>query len=89
MPTQDQKTAKFAKCFVLNCMDFRLIDDSAYFMDSLGYNNNYDCFVVAGSSLGFTQEKYPHWGLTVLDHMSLGEKFHKFEYISPNKGRSS
>lgn len=55
MLTQDQKTAKTAKCFVMNCMDFRLIDDSAYFMDSLGYNNNYDCFVLAGSSLGFTQ----------------------------------
>ena len=55
MPTQDQKSAKFAKVFALNCMDFRLIDDSAYFMDSLGYNNNYDCFVVDGSSLGFTQ----------------------------------
>ena len=79
LQTQDQKTAKFAKCFVLNCMDFRLIDDSVYFMDSLGYNNNYDAFVVAGSSLGFTQTKYPHWGLTVLDHMNLGEKFHKFE----------
>ena len=79
LQTQDQKTAKFAKCFVLNCMDFRLIDDSVYFMDSLGYNNNYDAFVVAGSSLGFTQTSYPHWGQTVLDHMNLGEKFHKFE----------
>jgi hypothetical protein len=55
MLTQDQKTATTAKCFVMNCMDFRLIDDSTYFMDSLGYNNNYDSFVLAGSSLGFTQ----------------------------------
>ena len=72
IPTQDQKTAKTAKCFVMNCMDFRLVDDSAYFMNDLGYNNNYDCFVLAGSSLGFTQQKYPHWGQALLDHMKLG-----------------
>jgi hypothetical protein len=70
--TQDQKTAKKAKCFVLNCMDFRLIDDCVYFLDGLGLNNNYDAFVVAGSSLGFTQTKYPYWQQTVIDHMKLG-----------------
>jgi hypothetical protein len=32
-------------------MDFRLIDD-------MGYNNNYDQFVLAEASLGFTQGKY-------------------------------
>jgi hypothetical protein len=43
-------------------MDFRLIDDMVHFMNNLGYNNNYDQFTLAGASLGFTQEKYPHWG---------------------------
>jgi hypothetical protein len=36
-------------------MDFRLVDDLVYFMDSIGLNNNYDQFVLAGGSLGFTQ----------------------------------
>ena len=62
MRTQDQTTAHHAQCFLVNCMDFRLIDDMVYFMNGKGYNNNYDQFTLAGASLGFTQDKYPHWG---------------------------
>jgi hypothetical protein len=39
-------------------MDFRLCDDIMTFMKEQGYNKNYDQFVLAGSSLGFTQNKY-------------------------------
>ena len=76
--TQDQTKAKTAECFVVACMDFRLVDDLVYYLDSLGLNNNYDQFVLAGSSLGFTQDKYPEWGKALLDHMYIGESLHKF-----------
>lgn len=33
-------------------MDFRLIDDAVRYLDQEGYNNNYDEFILAGSSLG-------------------------------------
>jgi carbonic anhydrase len=79
--TQDQTVAHNAKCFAVTCMDFRLIDDAVRFMDRMGYNNNYDEFVLAGSSLGFTQEIYPHWGLALLDHMHIGKSLHKFREI--------
>lgn len=59
MATQDQTTAHTAACFVVACMDFRLVDDCVHFMNSIGYNNNYDQFVLAGASLGFSQDKYP------------------------------
>jgi hypothetical protein len=62
METQDQLTAVHAKCFLITCMDFRLIDDITHFMDKKGYNNNYDQFILEGSSLGLTQTKFPHWG---------------------------
>lgn len=62
MQTQDQLTAHQAKCFLVTCMDFRLIDDVTHFMDRMGYNNNYDQFILAGASLGFVQDKFPHWG---------------------------
>jgi hypothetical protein len=39
-------------------MDFRLCDDIVKFMNEQGFNNNYDQFVLAGASLGFSQEKY-------------------------------
>ena len=76
--TQDQTIAHEAKCFTVSCMDFRLVDDTVYFLDHLGLNNNYDQFVLAGSSLGFTQEKYPQWTQTLIDHMSIGQSLHNF-----------
>jgi hypothetical protein len=53
-------------------------------MDKLGYNNNYDQFVLAGASLGFTQEKYPSWGEALLDHMKIGQTLHGFKYFLLN-----
>ena len=79
--TQDQTTAHSAQCFLVTCMDFRLIDDAVRFMDDLGYNNNYDQFILAGSSLGFTQTKFKHWSKTLMDHMGIGLDLHDFREI--------
>ena len=79
--TQNQLIAHESKCFMISCMDFRLIDDLVRAMDSLGYNNNYDQFILAGASLGLTQDKYPHWGQAALDHMEIGKALHKFREI--------
>lgn len=81
MITQDQKTAKSAKVFLISCMDFRLLDDIVHAMNDLGYNNNYDQFIVAGSSLGVCQDKFPHWGKTCIEHMEIGSKLHDFKKI--------
>jgi carbonic anhydrase len=81
IPTQDQLTAHFCKCFIISCMDFRLIDDLVRAMNNLGYNNNYDQFILAGASLGLTQEKFPHWGHTAMDHMEVGLNLHHFREI--------
>jgi hypothetical protein len=62
-------------------MDFRLIDDVVRFMDSIGLNNNYDQFILAGASLGFTQTEYPEWGSTLIDHMCIGQQLHHFRNI--------
>jgi hypothetical protein len=76
--TQDQHKAHNAKCFLVTCMDFRLIDDITHFMNEQGYNNNYDQFILAGSSLGLNQDKFPHWGQTLADHMNIGLGLHEF-----------
>lgn len=77
----DKSKIHDAKCFAITCMDFRLVDDSVKFLDSLGLEMNYDHFVLAGSSLGFTQQKYEYWGKTLLDHMSIGLSLHHFREI--------
>lgn len=74
----DKSKIHEAKCFAIACMDFRLVDDAVNFLDSLGQEMSYNHFVLAGSSLGFTQDKYEHWGKTLLDHMSIGLSLHHF-----------
>ena len=56
--SQDQLVADEAKAFLYRCMDFRLLDDIVYFMNLIGYNNNYDQFILGGGSLAFASEKF-------------------------------
>lgn len=46
-----------AEALVLQCMDFRLVDDTASFFNNLGYMNKYDDYVVPGASLGVIREQ--------------------------------
>lgn len=81
MPTQNQLTAHTAKALVITCIDFRLIDDAEYFLNSKGYNNNYDEFILAGASLGYNQTKYDSWKKTIDDHINLSKKLHDIKEI--------
>jgi hypothetical protein len=80
--TRDKANIHTAKCFAIACMDFRFVDDTVRFLGSLGLETNFDHFVLAGSSLGFTQGKYPAWGQSLLDHMAMGLTLHHFRYFS-------
>lgn len=77
-PSRDQTKVTDCRYFAISCMDFRLVDDTVYFLDSIGLNNDYDQFVLAGGSIGFTQEKYPHWGQSLLDHLNIGLSAYKY-----------
>jgi hypothetical protein len=76
MLTQNQLTAHTAKAIVITCMDFRLIDDAVLFFNSLGLNNNYDTFILAGASLGYNQTVYSAWSETLDKHIELAEQLH-------------
>ena len=79
--TQNQLVAHNAKALVLSCIDFRLIDDMVYFLNSIGLNNNYDDFILAGASLGYNQTKFAHWAKTLDDHIDISLKLHKIKEI--------
>ena len=76
MLTQNQLTVHTAKAIVITCMDFRLIDDAVLFFNSLGLNNNYDEFILAGASLGYNQTVYSAWSETLDKHIELAEQLH-------------
>jgi carbonic anhydrase len=87
--TQNQLTAHTAKALVLNCMDFRLIDDMVYVMDKIGLNNNYDNIVLAGCSLHLTcgnhNDKKCNFNETFNNyfskHLELAKKLHDISKI--------
>ncbi len=78
---QNQLVAHDARALVITCMDFRLIDDAVYFLNSIGYNNNYDQIILAGASLGYNQNIYECWGKTVDDHIGLAKQLHNIQEI--------
>lgn len=79
--TQNQLVVHHAKAIVYSCMDFRLLDDIVRFMDSLGYNNNYDQFILAGASLAFVNDQFQAWKKTGEDHLDLAIKLHGIQKI--------
>ena len=66
---------------LLSCMDFRLLDDIVVFMNALGYHNNYDQYILAGSSLGANQEKFPEWTASWLKHLDLAILLHNIKEV--------
>jgi carbonic anhydrase len=70
-----------AKALVVTCMDFRLIDDAVYYLNKIGYNNNYDQFILAGSTLGYNQDKFSEWVKTLDKHIELAKQLHQIDEI--------
>ena len=79
--TQNQLIAHDAKAIVITCMDFRLIDDAVRYLDKEGYNNNYDEFILAGSSLGYNQKTYNAWTETLDKHIELAQQLHHIKEV--------
>jgi carbonic anhydrase len=77
----NQLTSHTAKALVITCMDFRLIDDEVYFLNKLGYINNYDQFILAGASLGYNQTTFPAWSETLEKHIELSQELHNINEI--------
>jgi carbonic anhydrase len=61
---------------LLTCMDFRLMDEIARYMEGRGLANRYDHLILAGASLGALTEKYPAWGQTFWAHLQLSRELH-------------
>ncbi len=73
------------KADVLSCMDFRLKDNQACHLNNLGYKNNYDQVIAAGSSLGYnnTLSGYEDasWNVYINSHFDLAYALHTINEI--------
>ena len=66
-----------ADALLLSCMDYRLIDDTAEYMQNERHLlNKYDYVILAGASLGVNNRTYRNWGRTFWQHLDTAIALH-------------
>lgn len=69
---------------LLSCMDPRLLDNTAMFMNHDNLENRYDQVILAGASLGALGgclPEYSHWKKTFFDHLAGAVDLHRIEDV--------
>jgi len=61
---------------LLSCMDYRLLDDVAMYMQARGMKDSYDHLILAGASLGALTDQMPAWGETFWEHLGIAIELH-------------
>lgn len=75
------------KALVITCIDFRLIDDAVNYLNSNGYIENYDEFILAGASLGYNtslnkiSSSYSGWDKVLENHIDISYSLHNIKEI--------
>jgi len=71
-----------ANALVLSCIDFRLRENIKCNLNELNYINDYDEFILAGSTLGYNGlADYTDWEKVTDDHIKLAYDLHKINTI--------
>ena len=66
---------------LLSCMDYRLMDELAAYMDGRGLKDGYDHVILAGASLGALTDKRPDWGHTFFQHVDVAIQLHHIRKV--------
>ena len=66
---------------LLSCMDYRLMDEIAAYMDSRGLKDGYDHVILAGASLGALTDQRPAWGRTFWEHLDVAIQLHHIKKV--------
>ncbi|KAA0679288.1 carbonic anhydrase [Roseomonas genomospecies 6] len=69
------------EALLLSCMDYRLVDDTARYMDGRGLTDNYDHVVLAGASLGALTDRKKAWGEAFWDHVAVARQLHRIKRV--------
>lgn len=72
---------KGIEALVLNCMDYRLVDDVTHYMDARGLTDQYDQITLAGAAIGVLTDQRSAWGRTFWEHVALARKLHHIKKI--------
>jgi len=72
-----------ANSLVLSCIDYRFIGPTMDYIYGLNNKNDFDYFVLAGSSLGYNQsiDTSGIWSITYEEHIRIAIKLHHIKEI--------
>ena len=69
------------EALVLTCMDYRLMNETAFLLNERSLVNKYDQVILAGATLGVATDKYPAWADTFWNHLDLAIKLHSIKRV--------
>ncbi|MCC6176913.1 MAG: twin-arginine translocation signal domain-containing protein [Chloroflexi bacterium] len=69
------------EALVLNCFDFRLVNEVGFLLGEHGLTNRYDQVVLAGATLGIGTDRYPAWAQTFWEHLQLAIELHGIKRV--------
>ncbi|AWK88961.1 carbonic anhydrase [Azospirillum thermophilum] len=75
------RAAGNVEALLLSCMDYRLMDEVAAYMQGRNLLNNYDHIVLAGASLGALTDKKPAWNEAFWDHVAVAKDLHHIKKV--------
>lgn len=70
-----------ADALLLTCMDYRLANEVAFFMNEHAMTNKYDQVILAGATLGVATDKFPAWAETFWQHLDLAVELHNVKRV--------
>ena len=81
LPIVSARAAGHVDVVLLSCMDYRLMDEMAAYMDKRGLKDGYDHLILAGASLGALVDAKPYWGRTFWQHLDVAISLHKVKKV--------
>jgi hypothetical protein len=69
------------EALLLNCMDYRLVNEVTTYMNERGMANKYDQVILAGAALAPGSVKFPGWGETFWEHLQAAIDLHQIHRV--------
>src|SRR3954471_14778668 len=81
LPMASARAGGHAEVLLLSCMDYRLLNEIAQYMDGRGLTDKYDHVILAGASLGALVDTKPEWGATFWNHVEVAKELHHINKV--------
>lgn len=75
------RTRNEASTLLIQCVDFRLREETDEFMHKIGLRDKYDEVALPGASLALVNDKYTYWGKTIEDVVQILQGLHKIQQV--------